>query len=210
MSSERSNLLTNSQKKVINEEKLLKYRNIVYYLTFIAYGMSHFSRKSYTNVKVQMKGQAGIDPILLSQMDTVFMFFYAIGSFFSGRLGDTFHAPTIIGYGLIGSAACVFFLVFGIFENYARSSSIGFTYFYFLIVWTVHGLFQSTGGPVSYFLLLLLVLIVLLIVLVLIELFRLVQLLWVIGLIQKIEVGYLVLGLVINILVILLLLFVQV
>lgn len=50
--------------------------------------MSHFSRKSYTNVKVQLK-LAGVDPILLSQMDTVFMICYAIGSFFSGKLGDT-------------------------------------------------------------------------------------------------------------------------
>lgn len=106
---------SSSSKRIASKDKLIKYRNIVYYLTFIAYAMSHFSRKSYTNVKIQMKSQASMDPILLSQMDTAFMFFYAIGSFFSGRLGDTFHAPTIIGFGLIGSAACVFFTCFWYF-----------------------------------------------------------------------------------------------
>jgi sugar phosphate permease len=146
---EKSELL-GRQRPQFNEEKLAKYRNFVYYLTFVAYAMSHFSRKSYTNVKVQMKGEAGMDPILLSQMDTAFMFFYAIGSFFSGRLGDTFHAPTIIGLGLFGSSICVFLLVFGIYEDYAKTSAVGFTYFYFLITWTIHGLFQSTGGPVRF------------------------------------------------------------
>lgn len=144
--SEKSSLL--GRKLPFDEEKLTKYRNLVYFLTFLAYAMSHYSRKSYTNVKVQMKGQAGMDPILLSQMDTAFMFFYAIGSYFSGRLGDMFHAPTIIGYGLIGSACCVFLLVFGITEDFTRSNSVTFASFYFLTTWTIHGLFQSTGGPV--------------------------------------------------------------
>jgi hypothetical protein len=143
--SEKTSLL--GRKLPFDEEKLAKYRNVVYYLTFLAYAMSHFSRKSYTNVKVQMKGQAGMDPILLSQMDTAFMFFYAIGSYFSGRLGDMFHAPTIIGCGLLGSAACVFLLVFGISEDFARTN-VAFASFYFLTTWTIHGLFQSTGGPV--------------------------------------------------------------
>ena len=59
-------------------------------------------------------------------MDTAFMFMYAIGSFFSGQLGDRsiaqykelfltrtlyylcrYHAPTVIGFGLIASALCV-------------------------------------------------------------------------------------------------------
>jgi sugar phosphate permease len=145
--SEKSSLL--GRKLPFDAEKLANYRNVVYYLTFLAYAMSHFSRKSYTNVKVQMKGQAGMDPILLSQMDTAFMFFYAIGSYFSGRLGDMFHAPTIIGYGLIGSACCVFLLVFGISEDFTRSNSVAFASIYFLSIWTIHGLFQSTGGPVS-------------------------------------------------------------
>lgn len=67
-------------------------------MTFIAYAMSHLLRKSYTTCKVEMV-EAGLAPLLLSAMDTVFMFSYAVGSVCSGRLGDTFHAPTIIGLG---------------------------------------------------------------------------------------------------------------
>jgi len=132
----------------LDQVAIAKYRNLVYYLTFFAYAMSHFSRKSYTNVKVQLKGSAGVDPILLSQMDTTFMFFYAIGSFFSGKLGDTYHAPTVVGIGLIGSAACVFFLVMGVWTDVAHGSA-AYSHFYFMFIWLVHGLVQSTGGPVN-------------------------------------------------------------
>jgi len=131
-----------------NPATIAKYRNLVYYLTFFAYAMSHFSRKSYTNVKVQLKGKAGVDPILLSQMDTTFMFFYAIGSFFSGKLGDTYHAPTVVGIGLLGSALCVFALVVGV-ETDVAHSSVAYSHFYFMFIWLVHGLVQSTGGPVN-------------------------------------------------------------
>ena len=51
--------------------------------------MAHFSRKCYTNVKMDLVA-AGVDKIILSQMDMAFMFTYAIGSFISGRLGDMF------------------------------------------------------------------------------------------------------------------------
>lgn len=108
--------------------------------------MSHFSRKSYTNVKVELQKEAGLDPIIMSQMDTVFMFFYAIGSFFSGKLGDTYHAPSVVGIGLIGSSVCVMMLVFGVENDVVRSS---IARFYFLTCWLFHGLVQSTGGPVN-------------------------------------------------------------
>ena len=42
-----------------------------------------------TNVKTNLV-EEGVDKIILSQMDMAFMFTYAIGSFISGRLGDTF------------------------------------------------------------------------------------------------------------------------
>jgi len=76
------------------------------------------------------------------------MFFYAIGSFFSGKLGDTYHAPTVVGIGLLGSATCVFFLVVGVWGDVAHSS-VAYSHFYFMFIWLVHGLVQSTGGPVN-------------------------------------------------------------
>jgi OPA family glycerol-3-phosphate transporter-like MFS transporter 1/2 len=130
-----------------NAAALSKYRTLVYSSTFVAYAMSHFSRKCYTNIKVQLKG-IGVDPILLSQMDTAFMFCYAIGSFFSGKLGDTYHAPSIVALGLFGSAFCVFSLAVGIWSD-IETMSYGVYYSFFMGVWLLHGFFQSTGGPVG-------------------------------------------------------------
>lgn len=91
--------------------------------------MSHFSRKSYTNVKVELKA-TGFDPILLSQMDTAFMFCYAIGSFFSGQLGDKYHAPTVVGLGLIGSGLCVLVVTIGLAMGVPQwSASVSHAYF---------------------------------------------------------------------------------
>ena len=72
-----------------NEKKLAAWRAVIFFVTFVNYAMSHISRKCYTNVKMDLV-KAGVDKIILSQMDMGFMFTYAIGSFISGRLGDTF------------------------------------------------------------------------------------------------------------------------
>jgi sugar phosphate permease len=92
--------------RALSEQATIQYyRKKVFALTFIAYAMSHLLRKSYTTCKVEM-AEAGLDPLVLSAMDTVFMFCYAIGSVCSGRLGDTFHAPTIIGLGSFNFLCC--------------------------------------------------------------------------------------------------------
>lgn len=69
--------------------KLASWQRTVFIVTFVNYAMAHFSRKCYTNVKTDLV-KVGVDKIILSQMDMAFMFTYAIGSFISGRLGDTF------------------------------------------------------------------------------------------------------------------------
>ena len=110
--------------------------------------MSHFSRKSYSNVKVQLQA-GGVHPMLLSEMDTTFLFFYAIGSFFSGNIGDKYHSPTVIGIGLIGSGCCVFALVLAMLMDITHTSDPSFERYYLICAWMMHGLFQSVGGPVG-------------------------------------------------------------
>lgn len=129
------------------ERSLAHWRTVVYCLTFLAYANSHFSRKGYTNVKAQLKEDAGVDPILLGQMDTTFMFFYAIGSFFSGRLGDILHPPTVVAAGLVGSACCVLALAACVWSDVEQSPALARVLL--LGIWLCHGLFQSTGGPVN-------------------------------------------------------------
>lgn len=125
-------------------------RSRVYYLTFVAYSMLHFSRKCYANLKVKLERDAGFDPILMSMMETIFMLFYAFGSFSAGTLGDIYKAPVIIAAGLIGSGICVLLLVVYIWSDLSKTDQ-GFTAVELLpvVIWLVHGLMQSTGGPAN-------------------------------------------------------------
>ena len=128
------------------EALLTRYRRVVYFITFVAYAMSHFSRKSYTNVKKNMK-DGGMAEDVLSQMDTGFMFCYAVGSFFSGALGDRLRPTTVVAVGLWGSAVMVMALTAGLWSDLQQNEVS--TNVYFTGVWMIHGLFQSTGGPVN-------------------------------------------------------------
>ena len=109
--------------------------------------MAHFTRKCYTNVKTELV-EAGVDKVILSQMDTAFMFTYAVGTFISGRLGDAFPQNIIIGIGLIGSTACLGVIQYLEFIGVMHwSHSHGF--FLFVSAQFIHGFFQSTGVPVN-------------------------------------------------------------
>jgi len=130
-----------------NEAAMQGWRRRIFLITFVNYAMAHVARKCYTNVKTDLV-EAGVDKIILSQMDMAFMFTYAIGSFISGRLGDTFPQNVIIGWGLIGSTFCLGLIWFFFKIDVVHSSySVGF--FLFVLAQFIHGFFQSTGGPVN-------------------------------------------------------------
>ena len=129
-----------------NEKKLAENQKWVFASTFLNYAYAHWTRKCYTNVKVQLM-RAGVSPLTLTAMDSGFMFTYAGGSFVTGMLGDRFSPVAVVGLGLLGSTMCLALIVFGasssIVSNIAISSS------YFLTVQLIHGAFQATGGPVN-------------------------------------------------------------
>jgi sugar phosphate permease len=127
--------------------KYAHWQRMVFFITFVNYAMSHFSRKCYTNVKVDLV-RSGVDKTILSQMDTAFMLTYALGSFISGRLGDMFPQNVVIGVGLMGSTLCLGMIqVFEASGVVNSNHSMGF--FLFVMAQFVHGFFQSTGGPVN-------------------------------------------------------------
>lgn len=130
----------------VNEKKLAENQKWVFASTFLNYAYAHWTRKCYTNVKVQLM-DAGVSPLTLTAMDSGFMFTYAGGSFVTGMLGDRFSPVGVVGLGLLGSTFCLGMIVFGasssIVSNIAISSS------YFLTVQLIHGAFQATGGPVN-------------------------------------------------------------
>ena len=135
-----------SPSDMANEESLRKNQRWVFASTFLNYAYAHWTRKCYTNVKVQLMS-AGVSPLTLTAMDSGFMFTYAGGSFVTGMLGDRFSPTGVVGLGLLGSTLCLFLIVLGasssIVTNVAISSS------WFLTVQLLHGAFQATGGPVN-------------------------------------------------------------
>lgn len=128
--------------------KLKSYQKYAFAITFGSYFMSHFSRKCYSTIKTQLTDEAGFSTTTLSEMDTVFMATYAIGSFVSGRLGDTYRPTTILGIGLFGSGACLCAMLALIYSG-VETISAALGNFLMLAVYFVFGLFQSTGGPVG-------------------------------------------------------------
>jgi len=138
-----------SKKETEAYKKYKVWRRYVYLYTFISYGLLHLSRKCYSNMKMELEKKASFDPMFLSVMDTVFMLFYAFGSFFAGILGNLFSSPLIVSIGLFGSSLCM--IVFGILVwcDVEKSGNEFLRTFIPLLLWLLHGLFQSTGGPAN-------------------------------------------------------------
>jgi len=129
-----------------NEAKLAAGQKWVFLSTFLNYAFAHWTRKCYTNVKLQLM-EAGVTSMTLSAMDSGFMFTYACGSFITGMLGDRFSPVGVVGLGLIGSTLCLFAMLVGVSTSVA--SNVATCGSFFLTVQLMHGAFQSTGGPVN-------------------------------------------------------------
>ena len=110
--------------------------------------MSHFSRKCYSTVKQQLQSTAGYSPLILSEMDTVFMGTYAAGNIISGKLGDTMNPTTVLAIGLVGSGACLFMINVSLWYDFL-GYSVAFGNFFIIAIYFLFGFFQSTGGPVG-------------------------------------------------------------
>ena len=132
--------------ELANEAKLRSGQKVVFASTFLNYAFAHWTRKCYTNVKLQLM-QAGVSSLSLTAMDSGFMFTYACGSFITGMLGDRFSPVGVVGLGLLGSSLCLLAIILGASTYVVSTVSICGTFF--LVVQLVHGAFQATGGPVN-------------------------------------------------------------
>jgi sugar phosphate permease len=63
---------------------------------------------------------AGLNVNFLSQIDSVFVLFYAFGAFYAGSLCERFHTPTLVGLGLMGSGACTIMFACGIWTDFIK------------------------------------------------------------------------------------------
>ncbi|KAL6131850.1 hypothetical protein ACLB2K_070223 [Fragaria x ananassa] len=141
---------------------------IVLIVTFIAYASYHAARKTTSVVKSTLDpasdevslnslpwrrrpfswilgdGWAPFDgsdgTVLLGEIDVAFLAVYAIGMYFSGHLGDRINLRIFLTIGMVGTG--VFTSLFGI--GYWGSIH---SFYYYLAVQMLAGLFQSTGWP---------------------------------------------------------------
>lgn len=77
---------------------------------------------------------------LLGELDVAFLSVYAFGMYFSGHLGDRMNLRIFLTIGMIGTG--VFTILFGV-GYWANIHS----FYYYLILQMITGLFQSTGWP---------------------------------------------------------------
>jgi sugar phosphate permease len=119
-----------------------------FFITYGGYFMAHFSRKCYSTVKQQLQTQAGFSPLVLSEMDTVFMATYAAGNIINGKLGDTFNPTTVLAIGLFGSGICLFLINVALWFDFV-GFSVSLGNLFILSVYFLFGFFQATGGPVG-------------------------------------------------------------
>lgn len=129
-----------------NKDRYSSGQKWVFQATFMNYAMAHWTRKSYTNVKMSLM-HAGVNPLTLTAMDSGFMFTYAGGSFITGQLGDRFSPVVVVGLGLLGSTICLMLIVFG--ASTSIISNVALCGTWFLTCQLLHGAFQATGGPVN-------------------------------------------------------------
>ncbi|KAJ0099568.1 hypothetical protein Patl1_19878 [Pistacia atlantica] len=150
---------------------------IVLILTFLAYASYHATRKTTSIVKSTLDPEAsdvslkfipwrktylhepaenrklswklgdGWAPFngsdgtsLLGELDVAFLSVYAFGMYFSGHLGDRLDLRIVLTVGMIGTG--LFTSLFGV--GYWGNIH---SYYYYLIVQMLAGLFQSTGWP---------------------------------------------------------------
>lgn len=56
--------------------------------------------------KLYVHQDLGFSTTVIGSFDTVFLFFYALGNFVSGNLGDRFSARVVVPIGVVVAASC--------------------------------------------------------------------------------------------------------
>ncbi|KAB2598510.1 glycerol-3-phosphate transporter 1 [Pyrus ussuriensis x Pyrus communis] len=153
------------------------HQAIVLVVTFVAYASYHAARKTTSVVKSTLDPESSVTSLrswpwrmsylskpdesrrfswvlgdgwapfdgsdgtaLLGEVDLAFLAVYAIGMYFSGHLGDRTNLRIFLTIGMVGAG--VFTAAFGV--GYWANIH---TFYYFLGVQMLAGLFQSTGWP---------------------------------------------------------------
>ncbi|XP_078482380.1 sugar phosphate exchanger 3-like [Ciona intestinalis] len=147
---------------------LTSHHVAVFILTFFCYVWFHATRKTFSNIKDDISKEWTPTPCnltwpcpspnktwsshnlfesyddakpFLGLLDTVFMFCYAVGLYFSGIIGDRFELRKVLAIGMWLSGILVF--TFGTLTQWVHFYNKAF----YIIIWGLNGLAQSCGWP---------------------------------------------------------------
>lgn len=112
-----------------------RQRNLVWGVTWLAYASYYLGRKGFSASKHSLKSAGVLDTAALGAIDTGYLAAYSLGQFASGVLGDRIGARSLIGYGLLLSAALC-----ALFGSLSTALLLA-------LVFTLNGLVQATGWP---------------------------------------------------------------
>ncbi|XP_065684191.1 sugar phosphate exchanger 3-like isoform X1 [Hydra vulgaris] len=138
--------------KIFAKNHSLSWHHVsVFVLTYFSYVFFRANRRAFDDCKntlnksfVFQSSEPNEDPILFfGKLDTTFAFAYAIGLFISGIMGDRLNLRYMLTIGMCGSAVTT--LITGYLNNITKTQ---YKYYYY-VLYSVNGLFQSIGWPVT-------------------------------------------------------------
>ena len=113
----------------------------VFILTFLCMVSRHACLEGWYVMKPEIEKEVeGVDSTILGAIDTIYLFFYAIGLYISGSLEDRFSMKNVISIGMI-LASFVYFLL--VVASWYGLASVPFI----IVCWGLQGLLQSTVWP---------------------------------------------------------------
>ena len=138
---------------------------VVFLLTFFAYAAFHACRKAFSNIKDSLQKTWTPDnatyypyetwqkvhvfenehdaDVFLGELDTLFLFAYAVGLFIFGVIGDRVNLRLMLSGGMCGSAILTF--LFGYVGPVFNIHNL----WYYRIFYFLNGFCQATGWPAS-------------------------------------------------------------
>jgi sugar phosphate permease len=130
---------------IVKMNRLKLWQGAMFAVTFLAMVTRHACLSAWAISKTNVHDEEGFSKPELGYFDTSFLFFYAIGNFISGVLGDNFPLRYVTAGGMLIATGAylavtptqIVFFGYGGASNFAA----------FMVFWAISGLAQSAVWP---------------------------------------------------------------
>lgn len=124
---------------------LKKWQAVMFTVTFLAMVSRHACLTAWSISKTNIHDAEGFSKSQLGYFDTSFLFFYAIGNFISGSLGDNFPLRFVTAGGMLVATGAYLAVTFTqiVFFGYGGGSNFAA----FMVFWAISGLAQAAVWP---------------------------------------------------------------